>query len=372
MIGKWAAGAALILALCAASQAQAADCAPRLSGDGRLVTFADHLSDPQWLSLTALIHDSLHASSPDARPEKTLALAPACVIDSFRAMDKVWVMSGGAAPAPMRWAKAADGTTFYLVAGVAGADSRALGMRSVPYLLVLDSANGQLIAGLYDGAPSDIALAADIRHDLEDPKFYPMASFDPEGEAVTSFVDSDELHTARLFEPLPDGERAATILLPDGKYFSHREDAAAVMAGSAITCPATAGDLNRERLLVMDVAPKSLMLACDYFGDDGALSVVVRAAPEFDLREAFPGVLASAKEDFVEPKEAPSPIGVGARSHFGYGAAWSSRDGTVGGVWLGRRGPYVIEIYGIWPQAADREVRAAVRALDRGLFAEGS
>jgi hypothetical protein len=359
----------MALAFAVSRDAAAKDCAAELGGTGQKVEVLEPLSEAERVALSTLVYETLRALPKGHRPESLIDDAPPCPLGSFKAGDMTLTLFGGAAPFPLRWAGYPGKTAmFYLVAGPPGGELRRWGVKTAPYLLVAAYDRTRMVVSVFDDAPSDATLKDAIADSMRDPEFTPLAEFDGEGDAVTLFRETRSGIGAQLFGPAPSGERTATIGLPDGRYFAPGPSGQAVMREADLPCPFELGKLTTRQLVVVDGSTKGLDLACQYRDDDVVVSIFVERLPDAALERAFKARKAGMMNDYKNPKDTPQLVGVNGPTRFAHGASWLGDDEQAGGIWMARKGEFVIEVDATWKLDAYRDARDAIQRIDRIFF----
>lgn len=339
------------------------------SGSGKVIEVPEPLSEAERVSLSTAVYEALRSPPRGHRPESLIDDAPACPLGSFKAGDTTLTLFGGVAPFPTRWAASADGrAVYYLVAGSSGSELRQLGAKGTPHLLVAAYDSLRMVLSVFDEAPSDATLKAAIADSMSDPEFAPLAKFDTVGDAVTLYRETRSGLGAQLFGAPPSGERTAEIDLPDGRYFTPGPSGQTQMHEPDLPCPFELGKLTTRRLLVVDGRDETLDLACQYRSDDAFVSIFVQRLPDATLKREFESRRAGMKEDYKRPKDTAQLVGVKGPTRFEYGASWLGEDDRAGGIWMARKGDFVIEVDATWNVDSYRDARDAIQRIDRLFF----
>lgn len=372
----WAVIAALAAALIATAPGVAATrpaCAPALGEAGAPAALPSVYTEAQRVAVSAIIFEAMRAPSKGPRPETALDKRAPCPIATFQVREDRFSLNGGAAPGPLRWVTSANtALAFYLVPGREGPAAAELGFKRQPFALaaVVTLADDRMrhVLRLFDGPPSDEMIEQTIRESLTSGDFVPLADYDREGDAVTLFRGTLSHKSAQLFGPAPSGNRTAAILLPDGTYFLEGQARGAVMRDVGITCPAELGPLRDRQLVIVEADADQQDLACQYGSDDVRMSIFVERLPKADLARFFEEQRADMMKDYKDPKDTPQLVGVNGPTRFEHGASWLGAGDKAGGIWIGRKGDYVIELDGTWTVDSYRDARAAIKAFDQLTF----
>lgn len=366
-------GVVLGLMLAMAGEALAAagpgGCAPPLSGEGKALALPGSLSEAQRLELGTLIFQALRKPALGERPETLIEHAPPCVVDAVAAGRDLFVISGGEAPLPVRWARSTrTSLAFYLAAAPKTAGAAALGFKSTPYLLVGTSDQVRHVVALYDGPPADETIKADLVRSLMTSDFAPLADYDSNGDAVSIFRVTDSGIGAQLFGPVPSPERMALLLRADGKYFLPGPGGDVVAGEAGLTCPMRLGKIGSRQLFVVDGSSAGLDLTCQYYNDDVVIFLFVTRMPKADADKTFAKRSAAVREVLKNPRETSPLVAVKPSSRFEYGGSWiNDQSQEAGGVWIARRGEFLVEVDARWTSASSAEAREAVQRVDQLL-----
>lgn len=364
---------AAIVIFAGAGAATAADCPADPAQVGAPATLPDVYAEAQRIAVTTVIYEALRAPATEPRPERDLAKRNGCALSTFDAGKDRFTLHSSASPGPVRWATSdTSGLAFYVAAGRRGPSATDLGLKHQPFALAMVVDGGreriQQVLRLFDGQPSDRMIEEAIRESLTSGGFAPLAAYDSEGDAVTLFRATLSHRAAQLFGPPPRGDRTAAILLPDGTYFREGRDGDAVMRDIGIACPGQLGPLEHRQLIVVESDPLLQDLACQYASHDVWISIFVERLPKADLADYFETQRAEMKKDYKDPKDTPQLVGVNGPTHFQHGASWIGADEIAGGLWVGRKGDYIIEVDGKWTIDSYRDARAAIKAFDPLAF----
>ncbi|MGH6963947.1 MAG: hypothetical protein ACREE0_05655 [Phenylobacterium sp.] len=373
-----AAGAFMMSAIsddrAAAQNLAVAPCAAPLSGTGKILAVPRVLTEVERIALSNAIYRALRGPT-DKRdwPEALIDAAPACVRGAFPAGGDTYVFSGGAAPLPPRWAKSpTNEMLFFLAEGNTDAsgleDAGALSRR--PYFLVAVGDRERIVLYVYDGPPDERKVQADIAASLLD-GFTPVAAYDPDGDAVTLFKSSDAGLSAQLFGPAPTPERAATIYGPDGRYFVPDDAVGTRMRGSGMPCPDDLSGIEQTRMTIMSGADPTLDLACHYESDDVIITLFATKTSRNSLGNWFRESLRDARKDVAGVHTTPNLVPAGGPGQFEFGQSWLGQKEQLGGLWMGRRNGYVIEVRADWTVDSYRSARDAIKALQALAFEDG-
>ncbi len=360
--------------LCVAAPVQAG-CGDPLPGPGSPVVVRDRITEGERQSLSAAVFLAL--SDLDARtdwPWREIEAAAPCVVSTFEVDGVEWRVSGGDGSAPLRWARATGVDEYYfLVAGPSPAEAadwartRRLGAapagRSATYLVGFTEAL-MFVLNIYDGAPDARRLATDLTDAIKG-KTLPIAMFDAGGQAVTVIRDLDSGRTGELFRPgLINGERYATLLGPDGTFFTP-VGGGVRLRGSELLCGDVYGPFSRGHLMVISTRDETLDLGCSIHADGSWMTVFTTRIPDArgDAAEFRSKLRATQAELGVSGKAVRSrPDRNGLLRA---GAAWVDRQGRGQGVWFMRRGEYVVEVRATFHPDDTDAVYAVLAALLR-------
>lgn len=372
----WIAIAALTIAAAADLRGAAAappSCATPIDGAGVAASLPRIFSEAQRVAVSTVIYQAMRTPAGAGRAETGLDSRAACPITTIPAPAGDYTLHGSAEPGLRRWAISDKSAfTFYLVAGEKSPEAAILGFRQRPYALAAFVAqNGERmrhVLRLFDGAPSDQMLAELIGESLTSSDFTPLADYDTEGDAVTLFRGTLDGIGAQLFGPPPGGGRTAAILFPDGRYFLGLKDGAVSMRDVGVTCPKELVALTERQLIVVESDPAKQDLACQYGSDTVRISIFVEREPGADLKRWFEEQQADMKKDYGKIEDTPQLVGVNGPTRFEYGASWLGAGDKAGGIWIGRKGDYVIELDASWTIDSYQEARKAIRAFDQLTF----
>lgn len=329
-------------------------CNAPLTGPGRALAFRDPLAeaDRQAMSAAVFLALSDDAGRPDAT-RQAIEAAPPCPISTFEVDDVTWKVSGAAAPAPLRYARALGVETFYyLTPGPSLAQAaawRASGRRgrvadavgAQTYLVAVED-DLHFVFRVYDGAPDARGLANDLAAIIGG-RIGPIAMYDPEGDAVSLALNTEGRLTAEIFRPdLLDGPRNATLLGPDGFYFTPYPGGVRLQ-GSGQICADAYGPMPRTRLVVLEVDPSTLDLGCSFRSDAAVVSVFsTRRREAGDDRAYFRRQIREAQAEFGAKRR--TPIRAAERkAGLLAGEFWIDLEDRNHGLWFLRRGDFVIE-----------------------------
>jgi hypothetical protein len=126
--------------------------------------------------------------------------------------------------------------------------------------------------------------------------------------------------------------------------------------------------LTSRQLIVVDGSAKGLDLACQYRDDDVFVSIFVERLPDAALEREFEARKAGMMEDYKNPKDTPQLVGVNGPTRFAHGASWLGDDEQAGGIWMARKGEFVVEVDATWKLDAYRDARDAIQRIDRLFF----
>jgi hypothetical protein len=132
------------------------------------------------------------------------------------------------------------------------------------------------------------------------------------------------------------------------------------MRGSALVCPARLGRLARTRMLVVNGADQRLDLGCGYNSPDSWITLFVTRVPD-PLGPAFAQRIGEARDDGVVRTLSSEDQGMGR------GEVWQDRKGLGQGLWMGRRGPYLIEARATFALEDQAAIERAVATVARQL-----
>ena len=152
----------------------------------------------------------------------------------------------------------------------------------------------QYVVRVYDGYPSAAALKADMAL-AADRKLPLIASYDPDGYAVTVDPPAQSGIQAMLFAALPLRGHSATLRGPDGKFFTPAEGGVR-MRGSGFVCPDNVATFLLRDMEVANSSEADLDLMCRAFSPGGWLSIfVTRYASSPSADSVFAGYLGDAE-----------------------------------------------------------------------------
>lgn len=330
-------------------------CGARLDGAGKAITFSEPLTEEVRLGLSAGVYLALRDESGRGDwPMSEIEISSPCVIARFEADGADWELFAGEGLAPPRWAKAVGREELLFLAEgpsleAAGAWSRI--RRGAPPAGPKAYYLGGLINEIlyvfkvYPEPPAPKQLVDDL-HSLISQKADALAALDSTGDAVSLYLETQSRRTAVLYRPhLLNGVRKAVISGADGLYFMPTVRDGVVLQGSDTTCAKTYGLYERRNLTVLDSREERLDLACYYSRDDSNdLFAYVTLSPDAgDDRKQFKSVIDAALKETGAVRSSG-----GARNVRGSGASmdkfWFDRSGTGHGIWLTRRGDYVLEV----------------------------
>jgi hypothetical protein len=295
-------------------------------------------------------------------PATQIKTASACKLGGFELEGHAYVLSGGVAPLPARWATSDPGTPlFYLVRGSSGG-RRISGAKQL-YFLAVAGEGARFVLNAYDEAPSDTKLKADIVELFEGPG-PGLAAYDQEGDAVTLLRASGI--QAIILGPTPNGGHVATIYGADGHYFLPDSRFDLRMRGSGMPCPAELSGLRRGKLFIAVGADEGLDLACQYDADGVRLTLFATKASDSGMGAAFREAVDDQLADYKQPVPVKAIRPTGGTGEFAYGEAWSGSDQRNGGMWMGMRHGYRIEVRIDW-RANQAESASNALGLLEGL-----
>jgi hypothetical protein len=361
---------ALGLSFATASAIQAA-CSASWEGDGAPLIFRHGLSEAERRALSATVYLGLDdPGGVGVWPMAEIDVAPPCELARFEASGLTWVVSGGEAPAPLRWVRA-DGRdeVFFVAQAPALADAGRWSAAPTPwmsptgepvYLLVGASEHHHFVFKVYDGVPGLKRLSDDLVGVI-DGSTTPLATLDRLGGAVSLFLETATGRAADIYRPGQlTRDRIATLYGPDGHYFAPLPGGGVSLSGSGLYCAARLGGFQRTRLLVVDLRPDSLDLGCSYetLGDD-IVSV-------FSQRLADPASDKAYIAQQIASSEAQTRIArrIG-RSHptGSSGHQWVDASGVRQAIWFRRSGEFMIEVHATYSADASADVSDLAESL---------
>lgn len=356
---------AAALALIALPAAAVEPCKAPPEGDAARLELATPVSEADRLGLSAAMLLALDDDSGRASwPDDAIEAAPPCPLGEFKAGDIPWSLSGGQGNAPPRVIQnPASEAYVFLALGPSLAEARAwleagggdgLRVQRPTYFLVGANHALRFVHRLYDGMPSEADLIADATALLEG-RLAPLAVFDAQGQAVSLMVATQSGVQAQLFAPQ---DQPASLYGPDGKYFAPAGDAATRMRGSGLVCPASLGRLARTRMLLVNGTDARLDLGCGYNGAESWITLFVTRAAD-PLQPAFEQRIAEARKDGVVRTLSTASQGLER------GEVWQDRKGAGQGLWMARRGPYLIEARATFALQDQGAIERAVASIAR-------
>lgn len=367
------------------TQAQPAPSAPacgaKLAGDGAAIQFPSPLPEPDRIGLLASLHLTLTDSSGRGTwPLSEIDIALPCEIASFPVGDDIWVISGGDGYAPPRWARATGhDETYFLAAGPslvdAGAWAANQGVSSARinrpiYYLVGVAAETHFVFKAYQGSPSGKQLADDLFGVITG-KTAPIGVYDPKGSAAGLFLLTQSRRTSEVYTPERlIGDRSATLYGPDGDFFTPAPNEAVLLRGSDLRCDARYGDFERVRLGVLEPGDANLDLSCHYEAGESYMTLFSSRLPDpqNDRARYARAIKQSQDEDGVTLRLPDYKTGV--RETLQGGKSWIDKTRLGQSIWFMRRGDYVYEIRGTFPQADDKAFFSAMDAFVRSTAPE--
>lgn len=375
--------ASLAISTLAAAEARAQappECGKKLDGAGRALVFKPPLSEDDRTALAAGIYLAMRDESDRGTwPVSEIDIALPCPLAQFEADGATWTIHGGEGLAPPRWIQAGDRKeVLFLAAGPGLAAARAwnIARDTAPkaddpkayYLAV--AARGEIyVFRVYDDAPSPKQLADDAFEALTG-KLPPLAVLDSQAHVVSLYLPTASRRTSMLFKPeLLDGGRDATLYGPDGRYFAPIAGEAVLLRGSDLACEHQYGDFALALLGVTDARDESLDLACGYQYGDSELTLFATRRPDLNGdRRAFDAYV--REEQQISGVSARRPgLRTGPKEAIAAGKAWIDKAGGGQGLWLTRRGDYVIEIRAAFLPEDEARLIQAVEAVAAALGA---
>lgn len=331
---------------------------------GRPLPFGDGpIDEPSRLGLSAAVLLALSGDQPDW-PDAEVENAAPCPFTEFRAGDAGWTVSGGAGRAPARFIHSPTREDYlFLALGPTLAEAHSwflsgatgpLTPKAPVYYLVRATAGPRLVYRAYDGIPPADDLANDATAVIEG-RLEPIAALDPQGQAVTVLVPTGSGVRAQLFGP---EDHPASLYGPDGKYFQEVADGVAQMRGSGFRCPPTLGSLALARTSVLNRSEAGLDLSCSFQGEETWITLFVTRVHE-PLDAKFDVTLEDARSEGVR-----STVDVRVPGMV-RGAAWLDRKSAGQGLWMTRRGPYLVEVRATFAPQDQSAVERAVGTLAR-------
>jgi hypothetical protein len=371
---------ALAVALAGAPAAAAAEapCPPK-SAPGKAIVLDAPLDEHDRLGLG---YAAILALSPPNRewPWSSFAAGSACVAGAFKVGDATWTLHRGTGEAPALWAKPADGPGMVFLAlapsidegfAYSQADPRPepLQLRHPGYMLVVVHQRRWFLVQIYDALPPTAQVMADMSAGLAG-KAPLIASFDPDGAAVTFAVATQSNRRALLGEPRPgEGGNPARLWAPDAELFLPQPDGGLRMAGSNFLCPKAAGVFPLTDLWVANVTEARRDLSCRYIGQTSWISIfVTRRAERPELKRVYDGYVAEVRGQHTLAAEAIPPLPAGPPQKPAYAGAWTTSEGTAEGLWVGAVGDWYVEVRATYAPAEADKVGAAVGELFTAVY----
>lgn len=344
-------GLVLGLATLAAQPSAAAPaCATALVEGGIAINHVTPLSDLDRDTLLSGLHSALN--DPTGRydwPDPQVAAAPSCEVGVFEADGASWTLTGGRAPAPVRWAKAPGRSDYLFLAAGAG-----LGARQTFYLVGVNGENHYVFRA-YLGAPDQAALIEDMKRLLTG-QLSPLAIYDRPGEAITLVPATASGAQAQIFGT---GAQPASIYGADGHFFGDADDGGYQMRGSGFVCRRALGGQQRSRLIVVNRNDTQLDLGCGFNGVRSWMTIFVTRIPDPGPMQ---GVFDQRTRDALRStgvSGAPENLPLAME----FGQTWTDPRGVRQGLWIIRQGRYVVESRATFAPADQPAIETAVSQL---------
>lgn len=340
-----------------------------LIGDAAPIALRLPLTEADRLAFGTVVRDAWLAGAGDVEKlEGTLAGAQPCVSSAFRAGGRDFTLSGGAAPAPIRWAISSDERMLFLLLPVPqGRGDGAKAAKSVLFSL----ARGQVfVIQAYDGLPGEQRMVADATASFAK-DFAPLAMIEGHGDAVDVFRATASGLGAQIFakanRPYP-----VSFNLVDGHFFVPDARFDARMRGSGMPCPRDLGEVKLKSRLLDLGDDADLDLGCQYVDSAGTRVTVFATLTSEPLERVFSTEEAHYRQPEDDTRTVDLPWVSAGPGRFARAKAWryAGGEGYVRAHWAGMRGRYLIQVHAIWNPEDEKAVRVAEGILERLAFEE--
>lgn len=361
---------ALSLSLVGTPLARAA-CSGAWEGDGAPLAIRHGLNEADRRALSATVFLGLDdPGGVGVWPTAEINMAPPCELARFEAAGVTWVVSGGEAPAPLKWVRAEGrDEVFFIAKAPALTDAGRWAVAKTPwiapmakpvYLLAGATENHHFVFKVYDGLPGLKRLSDDLVGAI-DGSAAPLAALDRLGSAVSLFLETETGRAAEIYRPGHlNRDRTATLYGPDGHYFAPLPGGVVSLSGSGLYCAARLGGFQRMRLIAIDLRSESLDLGCSYetVGND-IVSVFSQRLTDPTADKAY-----IAYQIEVSEREAGVARRIGRSNPTGpAGHQWVDDAGVRHAIWFRRSGEFMIEVHATFDTESSDDVSALADSL---------